>query len=446
MTSDQTNDRVRVSDRLNKAYFCSARLLRRAVIVTSHGATMSALLFAMLAGSGTMAQAQKESVLYSFCSMPNCTDGFGPIGNLAIDAEGNLYGATSYGGRHCCGTLFELAPSGAETVRVSFSDADGAYPNGGMIWDAKGNLYGTTAGATDFLGQAGGFFGSVFELEKRSFRFRYRFTGNLANGAKPPSGLAMDAQGNLYGTTTSGGNVGCFDFGCGTVFKLAPDGTETVLHNFSGGADGGTPYGSLVLDAEGNLYGTTYLGGNSGAGCNSTCGTVFKVTPDGTETVLYGFGGGNDGANPVAGLVMDGQGNLYGTTLLAGAHGNGTAFKVTPGGAETVLYTFAGGTDGSVSYASLLLDAKGNLYGTTAAGGGLGCRENGGCGTVFKVTPEGTEKVLHRFTGGTDGAEPYGGLVFDGKGNLYGTTLGGGGGKGCYDNLPGCGVVFKVTL
>ncbi len=416
---------------------------------------LPAALLALLAMTAQPAHSQTESVLYTFCSQPNCTDGFGPNGNLVMDAQSNLYGATQYGGTRQNGTAFKLTPSGTETVVHNFSSGDGSSPEGSLIWDAKGNLYGVTAG-TGFVGLLDqNYFGSVFELEKGvTFKFLYLFTEkNQTTGAKPSPGLVLDAKGNVYGTTEYGGAYGCATgYGCGTVFKATPSRTETVIHNFTGGADGEQPNGGLVLDSEGNLYGTTEFGGG-GTECleASGCGTVFKVTPSGSETILYSFTGGDDGGRPLAGLVMDDEGNFYGTTAFGGTNcqggggtGCGTVFKLTPGGTETVLYNFAGGTDGSGPWSNLVMDGQGSLYGTSYFGGGSGCTGNAGCGTVFKVTLGGTETVLYRFTGGTDGARPYGGLVLDAEGNLYGATYEGGVGD-CYDGLPGCGVVFKVT-
>ena len=205
----------------------------------------------------------------------------------------------------------------------------------------------------------------------------YSFGGQYGDAAYPLyAGLALDKQGDLYGTTPNfGANNG------GTVFKLTPTGTETVLHSFGRayvGPDGSQPYGGVVLDKKGNLYGTTGLGGANNSG------TVFEMTPDGAETVLYSFGNQpGDGAFPLAGLVLDKQGNLYGTTVYGGAHGGGTVFQLTPDGAETVLYSFGSQPgDGTNPYAGLVLDKKGNLYGTTGAGGQYGFG-----GTVFKVTP-----------------------------------------------------------
>ena len=226
----------------------------------------------------------------------------------------------------------------------------------------------------------------------KGFRVKHTFRG--ADGGMPTAALIEDLAGNLYGTTSSGGGAGL-----GVVFKLNTTNTETVLHTFTG-PDGAIPHGNLVLDGSGNLYGTTSSGGVSGLG------TVFKIDTSGTETVLHSFAGSPDGARPYAGLVMDGLGNLYGTTENGGASGFGTVFKVDITGAETVLHSFAGGSsDGTDPTARVVLDAHGNLYGTTLSGG------SSGKGTVFKLDRTNTETVLYNFTGGADGGNPFGGLT-----------------------------------
>jgi uncharacterized repeat protein (TIGR03803 family) len=250
----------------------------------------------------------------------------------------------------------------------------------------------------------------------------------------------MDTAGNLYGTTQNGGSGGGCSFGCGTVFKLAPAGNETVLHSFTGSpGDGGRPVAGLIMDTAGNLYGTTAEGG-SGT-CTvingvpvSGCGTVFKLDPAGNETVLHSFTGGSDGIQALAALIMDQAGNLYGTTELGGSFGFGTVFKLDPSGNETVLHTFTGGNDGATPFfAGLIMDTAGNLYGTTFNGGASGY------GTVFELDTAGNETVLHSFTGSPgDGASPPAALIMDKAGNLYGTTLIGG--------ASGFGTVFKLTV
>ncbi len=337
-----------------------------------------------------------------------------------------------------------------------------------------------------------GFVGAQMAQTQTQFKVLYTFKGGT-DGSSPFAPLARDAAGNLYGTTAYGGNVGvktCGNgaTGCGIVFKLSSTGTETVLHRFSGGSDGEYPYAGLVLDSVGNLYGTTALGGS--IDCQGrNCGTVFEVDASGSETVLYRFAGRLDGGLPDGGLIRDNLGNLYGTTLEAGRWGFGNVFRIDPTDTEKVIYSFAGGTDGATSDATLLRDAAGNLYGTTTAGGtgaagtilkvntsgeetvlysfgatpdgqfpqgGLvadsvgnlyGVTSHGGTsgnGTVFEVDTTGKETVLYSFTGGTDGGGPFGGLLRDAAGNLYGTASSGGN-LSC--NAPyGCGTVFKLGM
>ena len=263
------------------------------------------------------------------------------------------------------------------------------------------------------------------------FRVKHTFTGG--DGGLPTAVLIQDSGGNLYGTTSSGG-----DSGLGLVFKLDTRNTETVLHSFTG-SDGAVPHGGLVRDSAGNLYGTTSSGGASGLG------TVFKIDTSGRETVLHSFGGSPDGAQPYAGLVMDNAGNLYGTTENGGASGFGTVFKVDNTGTESVLHSFAGGSsDGADPTARVILDANGNLYGTTFMGG------SNGRGTVFELDTTNTETVLYNFTGGADGANPFGGLTRDQNGTLYGTAEIGGSKSGRSSshigNLGCCrGVVFSLS-
>jgi len=405
-----------------------------------------------LLAAATPVLAQTETVLYSFCGKYLCADGANPSGGLTMDAYGNLYGTTAYGGKVggvCgsnggCGTVFKVTPDGTESVLHDFYFqappsirpkwvADGVSPEAGVIMDEEGNLYGTTV--------VGGYFpchgrcGTVFEVTPSgSEKVLYGFT-YTPDGWYPLADLIMDGRGNLYGTTAYGGNgTGCEngDFQCGTVFKVTPNGTETLLHSFTGPPDGDLPEGALVMDAQGNLYGTTNQGGTS-EGCSFFgCGTVFKLTPTGEETVLYSFTGGTDGGTLYEGLAIDTQGNLYGTAAYYGAYGGGTLFKITPSGAFSVLYSFGGYSgDGWSPGGPLILDAQGNLYGTTTEGG------THFWGTVFKLAPDGTETVLYSFNGQPDGENPLAGLVMDAQHNLYGTTPSGG--------AYGFGAVFKLT-
>jgi uncharacterized repeat protein (TIGR03803 family) len=289
---------------------------------------------------------------------------------------------------------------------------DGAEPYAAMIADGNGNLYGTT--------RFGGVFGNgtVFKVAPTGTEtVLYSFTG-ATDGALPQAGLAGDAAGNLYGTTSNGGADGQ-----GTVFELDATRTETVLHAFTG-RDGAVPSASLIRDAAGNLYGTTSLGGAHHHG------TVFKMNPAGREVMLFSFAGPpTDGANPVASLIRDEKGNLYGTASLGGTFNHGAVFKISRTGAESLLYSFAGGADGAQPSAALIRDSAGNFYGTTVAGGLYNV------GTVFKLNAAGTETLLYTFTGLADGGQPFSSLIQDAAGNLYGTTLSFG---------AGCGVIFEV--
>ena len=326
----------------------------------------------------------------------------------------------------------KLADAQTYDILYTFTgQADGGQPIGGLIADAEGNLYGTTC--------CGGAYGAgtVFMLDTAGNEtVLYSFTGG-ADGDQPFASLIRDAEGNLYGTTYWGGvtSAACDGGpGCGVVFKLDPSGKETVLHAFTGSAgDGGSPYDGLVRDPNGNFFGTTVFGGSSSA-CNGGCGTVFEITKAGKEKVLHSFNGGTDGVNPYAGLVRDREDNLYGTTTYGGSYGQGTVFKLDNTGRESVLYTFTGGADGGQPMLGYLLsDAKGNLYGTTVRGGASSCSYL--CGTVFELERSGKEKALYGFVGGSDGANPITGLVGDAEGNLYGTTGGG---------ASGYGTVFKL--
>jgi uncharacterized repeat protein (TIGR03803 family) len=377
--------------------------ISRMISRVASAALALALVLLLSVVANHTAQAQTFGLLYSFA---NGTDGGYPYSTLIQDASGNLYGTTYYGGAYTYGAAFELS-TGPETVLHSFGNGmgDGSSPFAGLVRDKSGNFYGTT-----YSGGASGY-GTVFMLDATGKEtILHSFVGG-ADGKSPIYGsLVRDGSGNLYGTTKLGGTSGV-----GTVFKVTKTGKETVLYSFTNGLDGGYPFGGLVRDTSGNVYGTTYSGGAS------SVGTVFKVTKTGTETVLYSFAGGAEGEYPYAGMVRDSSGNLYGTTSEGGASNVETVFKVTPTGQETVLYSFAGGTDGANPFAGLVRDRKGNLYGTTEAGGASGV------GTVFKLSATGQETVLHTFTGATtDGANPFGGLVRDATGKLYGTTFVGG--------------------
>lgn len=410
--------------------------------------------------------AGNETVLYNFAGGAGGAD---PNG-LIRDAAGNLYGTTSAGGVSNAGLVYELDAAGMETVLYSFPGAtNGAAPAGSLTRDSSGNLYGTTS--------AGGLngAGTVYRLDPSGKEtLLYSFTGGT-DGADPQSGVIRDAAGNLYGTTFSGGVNGF-----GVVYKLDASNMLTVLHSFTGIPDGYNPSGGLIFDASGNLYGTTTLGGTADGG-----GAIFKIDTRGEETLLYSFvcapkdiycdlypfsgltldGAGNlygtfqsggpaksgsvyqltptgqliilhafaqsqaDGYSPYAGVVLDSAGNLYGTTQLGGENNFGVVYEISAAGQETILYTFTGGLDGGHPFGGLLRDQAGNLFGTTPGGG------SDGDGVVYKIDPSGVETVLANFTG-TNGEYPASSLIFDSAGNLYGTAPGGG-------KQPG-GVVFEI--
>jgi len=383
------------------------------------------------------AQAQTFTLLHKFT---NGQDGAEPPTGVLPDATGNIYGVTEFGGTFGYGTIFKLDATGKETVLHSFLGGEGLWPVGGLIEDAAGNLYGTTLNGGTAEGGGGGCehgCGTVFKRDRTGKQTVLYAFGGGTDGGQPNSTLIRDAAGNLYGTTSGGGSSSgyCqYVHGCGVVFKVNRAGQETVLYTFTDLADGGFPEG-LVRDGAGNLYGTTYDGGTFGNG------VVFKLDKTGKLTLLYSFTGGSDSGDPRGIFLRDRSGNLYGTTYGVGSQGYGVVFKVDTAGKLTVLYSFTGGTDGQYPD-TLVSDKAGNLYGTAFGGGsGSGCYY-GGCGTVFKVDTSGNETVLHSFTG-ADGELPNG-LMMDGTGNLFGTTLGGGKGSGC-SYYHGCGVVFKIT-
>jgi uncharacterized repeat protein (TIGR03803 family) len=392
------------------------------------------------------AQAQTYKVLHAFSGK----DGADPTAGLVRDADGNLYG-TSTGTVSNAGTIFKVDKLGKLTVLYTFTGgSDGGWPSAGVIQGPEGTLYGATIWGGNSACKFAGC-GTVFKLKTRKLTVLYSFTG-WPDGAYP-NGVIRDAKGNLYGTTVNGGsgrNEYCslngVPYGCGTVFTVDTSGKETVLHSFTDNADGGYPEAGVIQDAKGNLYGTTAAGG--GAGCYHGCGVVFKLSKTGKETVLYRFTGGRDGASPYAGVIRDDQGNLYGTTYGGGAHGQGTVFRLSNTGKETVLCSFCSKSncaDGAQPEAGVIQDAEGNLYGTTNGGGGFSnCNSLNGCGTVFKLDTKGEETVLHGFTGGADGAEPEAGVILDSLGNIYGTAVYGGN-LNCGDSGWGCGVVFKLT-
>lgn len=395
------------------------------------------LMVAMRFAGGALAAGPTEKVLYSF---KGGSDGTNPSTSLVADQAGNLYGTTTDGGTGpCtggCGTVFELTPgtggSWTESVIYDFQGGnDGAFPSAGLVFDQVGNLYGTTLGGGPSRD------GTVFELTPSQGVWTetvlHSFTDG--DGAYPVDPLVFDQSGNLYGTTLFGGR-----FSGGTVFQLTPpsqDGgwTLSTLHDFTGLSDGIDPEAGLIADRRGALYGTTMAG------------NVFKLVHQ-TEwrlKVLYTFGGGLNGGPLSAGTLLAGKnGVLYGTQKFGNGPANaGAVYQLTPpasgSGAwtETTLYRFTGGGDGAYPLAGVISDSAGNLYGTTSGNG------QSNQGTVFRLTPPATpggswtETTLHTFAGGSDGSGPSASLIFGKGGALYGTTAGGGG--------FGKGVVFKVV-
>ncbi len=336
------------------------------------------------------AQAQEAGDFFDF---PGGYKGKAPYGSLGYDAAGNLYTTARYGG---------------DTQTVNACQKVGCGEVVQLVHDGSG-------------------------LDEHLIHV---FSGGW-DGGQPASTPIFDSAGNLYATTTIGGNLAaCGGSGCGVVFKLTPATTgfwkETVLYAFKGGSDGSVPNPSLVFDAAGNLYGTT-SGGGSTAACSAGCGVAFKLSPTSSgpwkETILYTFPGGSNGATPVAGLTFDSTGNLYGTTEFGGTQNDGIVYQLSPtrsgGWKELVLYAFQGGTaDGYNPQSTVAVDGQGNVYGTTSQGGAASS------GIVFELSPAATlpwkESIVHQFGPG-DGQFPgTGGVVIDGSGNLWGNTVSGG--------------------
>jgi uncharacterized repeat protein (TIGR03803 family) len=413
-------------------------------------AAASLLALALITGRTQAFAATHESVLANF---PSTQDGALPSAGLIFDSSGNLYGTTVAGGSDTTGTVFQLVPNAdgtwTENVLHSFvhTTDDGWQPEAALVMDNSGNLYGTTLYGGAGCADQGGC-GSVFELSPGSggvwtetVLYSFCTRSQCKDGNFPYGGLILDASGNLYGTTSSGGGNHK-----GTVFELTPsDGkwTEKVLYNFAATTtDGFGPHCTLVFDKSGNLYGTTYQGGTYHVG------TVFELTPGGkggwTENVLHSFVGGEHGANPDAGVVFDASGNLYGTTLSGcSAYGCGTVYELVlqsngKRAAKVLLdiCTTPGCPGGNNLRSGVIVDAKGNVYGTATEGG------TNIYGTAFRLTSDKqgnwSETVLHSFpSDDKDGYTPAAALVLDKDGNLYGST---------YASKGGNGSVFKISF
>src|ERR1039458_2919880 len=417
------------------------------------GCGMLALACVLGATGIAVAQTATEIVLHNFEA--NLAHGANPYAGGIRDSAGNLYGTTYSGGAANAGVVYQVDTAGHQTVLYSFTGgADGANPYGGVIGDSAGNLYGTT-----LWGGTGGV-GVVYKVGATGETVLHSFTWD-ADGFLPQAGVIRDPAGNLYGTTSSDGGGGvvykldpagqytvlCSGYAGrsgvirdpagnlywtgpadqGAVYKLDTAGNVTVLYSFTGRADGGNPQAGVTRDSAGNLYGTTANGGSAGGG------VAYKLDTAGNETVLYSFPAGFYGAYP-SGVIRDSAGNLYGTTHLGGAAGAGAVYKLDATGQETVVYGFPGAADGSEPWAGVIRDSAGNLYGTTRSGG------TANAGVVYKLDTAGRETVLHTFTGGGDGGDPWAGVIRGSAGNLYGTTRGG----GKPGASEGCGVVYKL--
>jgi uncharacterized repeat protein (TIGR03803 family) len=355
-----------------------------------------------------LAKAQGFIALHQF---DTASDGANPQGALLRDAAGNLYGTTFSGGIGE-GVVFKIDSTGRESVLFTFQVTNGGFPASPLIQDPAGNLYGIAD-----IGPGGA--GILYKLSQDGQQtIVHVFEGGFnLNPKVPTGGLLMDKAGNIFGTTLFGGNRNC-NLGCGLVYRVDKAGVFRVRYKFTGGADGSQPFGPLVQDADGNLYGVAKSGGDKA--CpefpDAGCGTVFKLAKDRTLTVLHTFKGGLDGASPQAGLLLDGAGNLFGSSSRGGNSENGTVFRISKDGTYTVLHRFTG-ADGTAPNGGLVSDESGNLFGTTQLGGAEGL------GIAFQLNPSGQLRVLHTFTGDLDGASPLAGLIRDETGHLFGTTV-----------------------
>jgi uncharacterized repeat protein (TIGR03803 family) len=387
-------------------------------------------------GNGTVFKISTNGVLTSLHSFTGGNDGIYPNG-LVQGSDGNFYGTTEYGGGGSWGTVFRISTNGVFTTLHSFAGGnDGGWPQGVLVQGSDGNFYGTTSsGGTNsspFDPFHNASFGTVFQISTAGvLASLYSFTGG--GDGNGPNSLVQGSDGNLYGTTSGGGTKGVQYGGYGTFFRITTNGALTTLHSFAGDIEGQGPVG-LVQGSNGYFYGTTSAGGPNWSG------TVFKISTDGALTTLYSFTGGNDGGGP-NGLVQGSDGYFYGTTEEGGnglspdmwPSGNGTVFRISPNGALTSLYSFPGGDDGANPSAGLVQGRDGNFYGTTEYSQVF----NSGAGSMFKISTNGALSNLYSFTGGNDGANPRAALVQGSDGYFYGTTEWGG--------TNGMGNVFKIS-
>jgi len=387
---------------------------------------------ALCAARAITLPAQTFSTLQSL----NNTDGAYPFAGLVQATNGAFYGATYGGGANLQGAIFKITAGGSLTTVYNFCSqtncTDGALARAGLIQHSNGNLYGTTEGG------GANSRGTVYKITPAgALTVLYSFCNptSCADGSQPFAGLLQATNGNLYGTSESGGK-----YGFGTIFTITPAGALTTLYSFcatTGCPDGASPTGVLIQAGNGVFYGTTQSGGKSTSCGAYGCGTVFKFSGGGALTTLHSFctkSGCPDGQNPAAGLLLASNGNFYGTTMFGGPSNNGTIFEITPGGKLTTLYNFCsqnGCPDGQDPFAGLIQATDGNLYGATATGGAQGY------GTIFEITTSGVLTTLHSFVN-TDGGGPDGTLVQATNGAFYGTTFG--------DGAFGYGTVFSLSV
>jgi uncharacterized repeat protein (TIGR03803 family) len=401
-----------------------------------------AFLFCVMTAIASSAQTFKT---HSF----NGTDGSIPNAALVQGTDGNFYGTTGSGGSCSssvlgCGTVFKMTAAGKVTTLHSFNGTDGVDPDGALVQGTDGNFYGTTEVGGLISNCAGNGCGTVFKITAAgALTTLYSFCpqATCTDGDYPQGALVQGTDGNFYGTTSRGGSSACVD-GCGTVFKITPAGTLTTLYSFCALAncsDGASPQAGLVQGTDGEFYGTTEQGG--------TAGSVFKITAAGALTTLHKFTAKQSagGYDPRAGLIQGADGNFYGTTWLGGANDGGTVFQITPAGTLITLYSFCALTncaDGEDPYAGVVQGTDGNFYGTTHNGGYADNACQGfDCGTVFQLTPAGVLTTLHTFDW-TDGGLSNAGLLQGTNGTFYGTSTTGGALSLCYQ---GCGTIFSVS-
>ncbi len=411
---------------------------KRKMNSTSKIMKFGCLTLVFIAVAANSSPAQKYEKLANFNITECCASSF------VQGLDGNFFTTGALEGANFDGTVFRMTPSGGFTLLYSFDFSDGSDPGGPLVLATDGNFYSTTRlGGTSSNCSTDGC-GTVFRVSPTgALTTLYAFCSqaNCPDGAWP-EGLIQAPDGNFYGTTENGGannnSVVCNYNGCGTVFEITPSGTLTTLHSFcnlADCADGAEPAGTLVQAVDGNFYGVTYGGGAFEQG------TAFKLTPNGKLTTLYSFCSKatcTDGYAPNGGIVLATDGNLYGTTYGGGAFKEGTVFKLTPNGKLTTLHSFHN-TDGESPLAGLVQGTDGNLYGTTRLGGSLRGCQFAGCGTVFQITPTGTLTTLHRFlpADGGDGADVFAGVMQATDGSFYGSTSSGG---------YSIGIVYKLSV